>query len=613
LKQNTYGVWRTVVGATLLSSSLYGCGGGSGQATDEPTSENNIDTASSSEAPLLKTQSSVSAGINTTDKMQTSSQIPTVEAALPTTIDTGIPSPPPNLNAGTDTPLNPLAPVPISTQVTTPETTLQTTPETTQETTQETTDQTPQIPEREPIPDIADVEPQRPTVDTQAPTGNMPDTRTITIGERAGDVVKILDRQQVSTSQLMVQQTPVDTQHGYVYTANIEHGANGDENSTNLHTVVRQGVQNDDGSWSWSQTLVEDRTVHNQWHTAPSVVADTEGYVHVAYNMHNYPWQYKRSQTPHSIDDFEFRGQAITKAEIDRSKFENKTSFQTNGHADIPGNQITYPAFFKDRNRNIYATYRFAAKPRRSFEQRTMSGGIASYDTQLKSWRAIGGQLQVTEGTDYTAHADAPSAPTSLASDTGWTVYHPRLMFGPGNELHVNWFFRNGIAGAELSKPCYAKSMDTYAFTDAAGSSITLPRNSDDCGNVGYANSQSFYSVGNSAMDASGKPHIVLSPIGGVRQIVSYDNNSGQWTREDTPNNATEIFFDAYDNLWAIATGIRVMVRLSGSSDWNTVYTDPDGGNCFPKVSVNETGDTAFVHTHACDQKSVTIYGVRLN
>lgn len=434
--------------------------------------------------------------------------------------------------------------------------------------------------------------------------------RDISIGTNSGDVEKIIDNLTVSESQLMVQQTPVDTQHGYVYTVNIEHGVNGDINGTNLHTVVRKGIQQEDGSWTWESTLVENRTVYNKWHTAPSVVADKDGFVHVAYNMHNYPWQYKRSSQPHDINGFDFHGQEITQAEIDRSKFENKTSFPTLGHADIPGNQITYPAFYKDRDRDVYATYRFAAKPKRSFEERTMSGGIAAYDTQLQTWRAIGGTIPVTESVDYDAHSDAPSSPTALASETGWTIYHPRLMFGPANELNVNWFFRSGIAGAEYTRPCFVKSMDTYSFTEADGSAVTLPMSSGDCGNIGYDDNAEFYSIGNSAMDSSGKPHIVVSPIGGSRQIVSYDSSNNSWNREDSPNNATEIFFDSEDNMWAVASGIKVMRKLRDSNTWETVYTD--SGSCYPKAAVNEIGDTAFIHSHACDLKTVTVYGVRL-
>jgi hypothetical protein len=411
----------------------------------------------------------------------------------------------------------------------------------------------------------------------------------------------------------MVQQTPIDTRHGYVYTTNIEHGPDGDVNGINLKTVVRQGTQNTDGSWSWASKMIEDRTVHNQWHTAPSVAIDNTGFVHVAYNMHNFPWQYKISSTSHNIDQFEFRGQSISNIEINRSKFENKTTFPTLGHADIPGNQITYPAFYKDRNLDLYITYRFAAKPKRSFEDRTMSAGIAAYDTQLKKWSAIGGPVSVEEGYDYILHPDSHSPPKSIASNTGWTVYHPRLTFGPANDLNVNWFYRQGIAGAELTKPCFIKSQDRFSFRDLSGSLVSVPLSANDCGNMGYPDDQNFHSIGNSAMDSNGNPHILLSPHGDSRKILKYEGTSDTWDFEESPNNATELFFDAEDNLWAISTGIKIMVRANGADIWNTVYTDTENASCFPKVSLNEAMDTAFIHTHACDQQTVTIYGLRLH
>ena len=114
-----------------------------------------------------------------------------------------------------------------------------------------------------------------------------------------------------------------------------------------LHTILRQGTQDESGEWQWQTTLIEDRTIYDSWHNAPSVAVDRNGFVHVVYNMHNFPWQYKRSENPHDIDSMLFRGQAVTMAEIERTKFENKTTFPTLGTAEIPGNQITYPAFFR--------------------------------------------------------------------------------------------------------------------------------------------------------------------------------------------------------------------------------------------------------------------------
>nr|MBX2884182.1 hypothetical protein [Granulosicoccus sp.] len=48
------------------------------------------------------------------------------------------------------------------------------------------------------------------------------------IGSEVGDVVKILENLPVSKAQLTTQQTSINTRDGYVYTANIEPGPNGD-------------------------------------------------------------------------------------------------------------------------------------------------------------------------------------------------------------------------------------------------------------------------------------------------------------------------------------------------------------------------------------------------
>lgn len=432
----------------------------------------------------------------------------------------------------------------------------------------------------------------------------------LSIGNNIGDVEKILSNIPVSKSQLNVQQTPVDTEHGFVYTVNIEHGPNGDTNGTDLRTVLRQGRQDVDGIWQWTDVIIEDRTVYDVWHTAPSVAADKNGFVHVAYNMHNMPWQYKRSDQPHSVDAMTFHGQHISQAQIDRWKWENKTWFPTNGTGEIPGNQITYPQFKKDNNRDLYVSYRFAAKPAATWEDRTMSGGVSRYSTQDLNWTAVGGTVNAS-ASDFEYNENAPDMATAIAANQGWTVYHPRLMFGPDDQMHLSLFWREGTAGAELSSPCYFKSEDGYNFTDAVGNYFSLPVSASDCGNIGFDATTQFYSIGNSAMDSTGKPFILVSPIGDVRKISSYDDSTG-WTHEDAPLNATEIFFDKDDTMWAVASGIRVLKREKNSNEWDLMYSDSSGTNCYPKSTVNAPKTLAFIHAQACDESSVTVYGVRL-
>ena len=113
---------------------------------------------------------------------------------------------------------------------------------------------------------------------------------------------------------------------------------------------------------------------------------------------------------------------------------------------------------------------------------------------------------------DYNNVDGAPDFPTAIAGKQGWTSYHPRLSFGPNNEMHINWFWRAGIAGAELSRPCHIMSTDHQSFYTASGDYQTLPALPEDCGNLGHSDDDQFYSIGNSTISVDGSPHILLSP-----------------------------------------------------------------------------------------------------
>ena len=436
-------------------------------------------------------------------------------------------------------------------------------------------------------------------------------SRQISIGDQVGDVQKILSNLPVSSSQLNVQQSPVDTAHGYVYTANIEHGPNGDVKGTDLHTFLRKGMQSADGSWSWEKKLIEDRTIHDPWHTAPSVGIDKLGAIHVAYNLHNFPWQYKRSKKPHDMDSLEFKGQSVSIEEIRRTFEENKTNFPTLGEAEIPGNQITYPAFFKDLNNDLYLTYRFAATPKQGFKDRTMSSGIAVFNSEASVWAPIGKALSL-DSSDYQPHADSPATAVSFAGKRGWTSYLPRLSFGRNNRMHVQWFWRSGIAGTQLTRPCLYSTDDRVEFFDITGGEVMLPALPDNCGNLGYGDDQEFYSIGTTAADSAGNPYVLLSPTSGSRKILHYDSAVRSWVREDAPSGATEIFFDVYDNLWAISAGIKIFKRNKGETNWDNLYDEGSKTFCYPRSKLNEDKSLAFIHTQSCDTTKITIYGVRL-
>lgn len=178
--------------------------------------------------------------------------------------------------------------------------------------------------------------------------------------------------------------------------------------------------------------------------------------------------------------------------------------------------------------------------------------------------------------------------------------------------MFVSWFWRSGTAGAIITRPCLVSTADRSSFFDTSDNPVTLPMEPDQCSNLGYPDSQGFYSIGNTAINNLGEVHILLSPDNTGRKIVHYDKASSEWRRMDSPYNASEIFFDADDTMWAIASGIRIFKRTKGSSNWQSVYDDSSGDNCYPRARLTKDKKFAFIHAEACDYGAVSVFGLRL-
>ena len=428
-----------------------------------------------------------------------------------------------------------------------------------------------------------------------------------------GPVVTVLEALPVSGAQAHAQQSPLVARDGAVYVANIEPGPRGDVDGLDLLTVVRRGTPGpgDADGWTWTATTIDGRTAHDPWHSAPAIGMDERGRVHVAWNMHNLPWQYGVSTRPHDIAEFEFRGQAIDDAALRRYKFENRTNFPAPGSAAIPGNQITYPAFFNDREGRLWVTYRFAARPARAFERRAMSSGVARHDARTGAWRAIGGELELAPG-DFDGPAEDAERLRALASEDGWTSYAPRLSFGPGGRVNANFLWREGIAGPELTRPCLLVSDDGAAFRTVDGAPVALPATSEGCGAMDDGRTE-YYSITDAESDAAGEPHVVLSPVEGGRLLFSHEGDA--WSAEPTPWAASEIFFDADDNLWAAATGPHLFVRPAGEPDWIDAWrpAEADATGCRPRAALDEARRVAYVYTMDCELDLVSVRRVDLD
>ena len=413
-------------------------------------------------------------------------------------------------------------------------------------------------------------------------------------------VERILEGLPVSTSQWHVQMTPVATFGDAVYIANVEPGERGDPpRGLGLRTVLRKGVPDGAGGWRWSASLVDDNTAHDIWHSAPGIGVDETGRVHIAYNMHNLPWQYAVTAEPGNIDSVEFRGQAITDAELERYRFENKTNFPTLGSAAIPGNQVTYPAFVNDAAGRLYVTYRFAAKPQRAFERRTMSSGAARHDAATGAWESLGGLLDFADGDFAAGGTTDPDSLRAIASETGWTSYAANLMPRPGGGFAVSSMWREGIAGASTTRPCVIMTDDGTSFTTMEGTPIAMPLGPADCGNVGAPDGRSYRSINASVADSAGRPALLLDVIGGAREIRRWTGTG--WARQDSPSGATEIFFDAADNLWAVGSGLQIQVQRAGTEGWEVLRAGDGRVDCFPRAGLDRGRRIAFLYAQGCD------------
>jgi len=306
-----------------------------------------------------------------------------------------------------------------------------------------------------------------------------------------------------------------------------------------------------------------------------------------------------------------FRGQQISDAELKLAEEQNRTNFPTLGSADIPGNQITYPAFYKDRNDDLYVSYRFAAAPKRRFSERTMSTGIAKFSVGTGSWSPIGAKHNPSSG-DFDQDAASPDFATPFAGKRGWTSYQPKVAFSKQNNLIVSMFWRSGIAGRQVSMPCVVRNISGNDVVDMKGGSMSLPVQPEQCGNIGISDSKEFYSIGSFAVDNEDNPHLLMSPTDGPRFIARYSAAQQRWIQEKAPEAATEIFFDNDNNMYAIASGIKIFKRSSADASWQKIYSDSSANNCYPKVKVDASGKNAFIHAQNCDEKHISIYGLRL-
>jgi hypothetical protein len=420
----------------------------------------------------------------------------------------------------------------------------------------------------------------------------------------------------VAPANLNTFATPVAYFKGDIYTANIE-PAIGPSTKTNLRTVVRKGVKDaQTGNWEWQAFTIDDTTLDDMYHTAPSIAVDKNGFIHVAYNMHNMPWQYYVSKLPRDVSKFDFKGESFSPEEKIKLVTQNSVSAPGLGKAAIPGNHITYPSFFYDQNRELYITYRFSAKPKRTYKKGMYSGGIDKYDTATQTWIPIGGDLGITKDDANLPNNDQTAIIKAFAAQDNWWVYCIRLAFDSDNAMHVAWLWRRDSAGPDASDPSYAFSPNQIDFYRKDGSKYALPIPVTATDRIVEKDIYEKFLVPISfATGPNNTPYAVLLAREPVEQrVLTYLNPlTKQWSNPSLmPWGATQIAFDDLGGQWAFATGLTVFYRRLSTMPWEMVYKDPGEKDYYaPKVLSVPEERMFLIHNQSCDNQRVRILGIK--
>lgn len=346
-------------------------------------------------------------------------------------------------------------------------------------------------------------------------------------------------------------------------------------------------ARKDPVSGAWSDTVLETASSPDATHTQCSIGLDAAGYVHAVYDMHNTPWQYKRSDAPHSIASFTFLGQYA--GTIHGKSFPEEAGcpdqcaidWKTNepGIAAIPGNQITYPTFASDAAGRLYLAFRECYFCGGAFHSSEWSAGIAVYDTATQTWSRVGGVRPW-------AH-DAAKLPIGVR------------MFGDNaGRLHVSWVWCGHYTAEDGSAACREQpNFVSYAYTDdggatwrqADGTVMTLPLSPtgsatvigpswfDLAGAAGYFESTTGVMA---SLQAAGRPFIIIhphfgnAPLGIVRGYVRY--TAGAWTYP--PVNISfspSVFYEDALGVWtAVSSGIRLHRSTNQGATWTVTTLD---------------------------------------
>ena len=363
-----------------------------------------------------------------------------------------------------------------------------------------------------------------------------------------------------------------------------------------LRTTVRVGCPDASGSWLWKSSTLDRATLFDPYHTQPSVAVDRVGFIHVVYNMHHFPWQYSVSRSPMNVDSFEFAGEEFTFDAREMARVQNKTHFPSIGAARIPGSQITYPSFFKNRNGDLFVSYRYALKPARPWGERAYAYGLAGYDVSRRIWIQHGAEIELTVGDALEANKKSGIKTSPFVFDSHYIPYVMKFGFDKDNGLHAIWTWwdaGSGRTGEYTISPSYRYVADVSAPMSLVdfSSSEKIP---------GWSDETVFNTAKDMVVKENGDVLAILEPRGAVRKIVRREFSSGRWSAaESAPNSASKILVTSSGEEWVFAAGPTLFVRKEGGG-WSRPLKLSEGW-CQPYPIYVDRENAFYIHAKKCD------------
>lgn len=376
------------------------------------------------------------------------------------------------------------------------------------------------------------------------------------------------------------------------------------EGPTNQTVLVQFALQ----SYSLqekSRTILDNHTIKDTWHTAPSIGTAEGPIIHATYGMHNMPWQY--SQYDSSNQTLEFNGESITQEQKELVEKRNKTPFKSMGTAAIPGQQITYPALFHLSENILAITYRYATRPARPFKDRGYAGGLSIFHEDTSSWKMIGDSAHRVRSGDFFPAIETNQNPAPpFLFDEEAVPYLLRIFEDRSGRVHLTWTWRMGHAGPDTILPSYSYTDDLETFYNLDGNELQLPidRLTQETALVNEGVYSPLTTIGQAP---DGTLYLIFQEYQG--KFLMMDLNSR--TISQSPHGISQLI-TTRRNLYGIATG-PIIYKL-GIFGRFTEYAKPKSANkhCYHRAMAGLPVKEPFIiESLACDASSTELFFVK--